>query len=215
MNCTSATEELRHCARRRTEPEPAVEAHLKRCQACFELWEAERNLSDQLRLIRIAASTRRSSAASRDMLMRKFVDKHQASAHRRWLWSIAAAAAVLLTALLIRTVERRPGMSAQSGLQAEAGAGGDFQFQADSQLDAQQADSQYAGFIAVPYVPPLATGELVSVVHTELYPAALASLGVSVDPAWATELPADLLLGQDGFPRAVRVSAGYPDDRGF
>jgi hypothetical protein len=212
MNCTSATEELRHCARRRTEPEPAVEAHLKHCQACFELWEAERNLSDQLRLIRIAASTRRSSAASRDMLMRKFAEKHQSSAHRRWLWSIAAAAALLLAALLIQSVERRPrpGDSAQTDLQAEAGAQGDFQFQADL-----QADTQYDGFIAVPYVPPLATGELVSVVHTELYPAALASLGVSVDPAWATELPADLLLGQDGFPRAVRVSTAYPDDRGF
>ena len=69
------------------------------------------------------------------------------------------------------------------------------------------------GFIAVPFVPPLAEGELVRVVHTELHPATLAGLGVNVDPAWVTAMPADLLLGEDGFPRAVRVS--NEDSGGF
>jgi hypothetical protein len=79
----------------------------------------------------------------------------------------------------------------------------------------EDGDGQYDGFIPVPYVPPLAAGELVSVVHTELYPLELARLGVSVDPSWATELPADLLVGEDGFPRAVRVSDEYSEERGF
>jgi hypothetical protein len=62
------------------------------------------------------------------------------------------------------------------------------------------------GFIAVPYVPPLATGEMLRVVHTELNPAELASLGVNVDPSLTAQMPADLLLGEDGMPRAVRVA---------
>jgi hypothetical protein len=36
---------------------------------------------------------------------------------------------------------------------------------------------------------------------------------VSVDPSWTTQLPADVLLGQDGMPRAVRVSEA--DNGGF
>ncbi|MEP6714678.1 MAG: hypothetical protein ABJC09_03835, partial [Terriglobia bacterium] len=67
-------------------------------------------------------------------------------------------------------------------------------------------ETQEDGFIAVPYVPPLAAGELVRVVHAELYPSALASLGVNVDPSWTTGIAADLLMGEDGFPRAVRLS---------
>ena len=63
------------------------------------------------------------------------------------------------------------------------------------------------GFIAVPYAPALASGELLRVVRTELYPAALVSLGVDIDPAWAGKMPAELLVGEDGYPRAVRVSA--------
>jgi hypothetical protein len=199
MNCSDTMEKLAECARRRIEPEPALQAHLKSCDACFEAREAERNLSDHLRMIRIAASTRRSSAASRDTVMRKFAEKHRAAATRRWLWSLAAAAAVLLAIFLLQRVERRP--AAPADIRAEA--------------DFQEDAAQYDGFIPVPYVPPLATGELLSVVHTDLYPSALASLGVSVDPTWATELPADLLVGEDGFPRAVRVSADYFDERGY
>ncbi len=61
------------------------------------------------------------------------------------------------------------------------------------------------GFVAIPYAPPLATGEFVRVVETELQPIALARMGIYVDEADSSEIPAELLLGEDGFPRAVRV----------
>jgi hypothetical protein len=51
----------------------------------------------------------------------------------------------------------------------------------------------------------LATGEFVRVVRTELRPTALARMGVYVDAAETDEIPADVLLGEDGFPRGVRV----------
>jgi hypothetical protein len=95
-----------------------------------------------------------------------------------------------------------------------AGAAAQAEVQSDADVS-EDGDGQYDGFIPVPYVPPLAAGELVSVVHTELYPLELARLGVSVDPSWATELPADLLVGEDGFPRAVRVSDEYSEEKGF
>jgi hypothetical protein len=61
-------------------------------------------------------------------------------------------------------------------------------------------------FIAVPYTPPLAPGEIVRVMHADLYPEALASMGVEVDPSWVDRLPADVVVGEDGLPRAVRIA---------
>ena len=211
MNCSSAMEKIPECARRRMEPESALAAHLKTCQACGELWESERNLTAHMRMIRIASAGRRSSAGSREALMRQFAEKHRAASNGRWLWSLAAAAAVLLALILIQGAERksRPVVAGQS-----AGAAAQAEVQSDAEVQ-EDGDGQYEGFIPVPYVPPLAAGELVSVVHTELYPLELARLGVSVDPSWATELPADLLVGEDGFPRAVRVSDEYSEERGF
>jgi hypothetical protein len=204
-------EKIPECARRRMEPESALAAHLKTCQACGELWESERNLTAHMRMIRIASAGRRSSAGSREALMRQFAEKHRVASNGRWLWSLAAAAAVLLALILIQGAERksRPVVAGQS-----AGAAAQAEVQSDAEVQ-EDGDGQYEGFIPVPYVPPLAAGELVSVVHTELYPLELARLGVSVDPSWATELPADLLVGEDGFPRAVRVSDEYSEERGF
>lgn len=229
MNCASAMEKISDCARGRMEPEFPLDAHLATCSSCREVWESERNLSAHLRMMRIGAAGRRSSAASREALMRQFAEKHQAAANTRWLWSLAAAAAVLLAVILIQGVERKsrtvvPAQPAARNLtQADVRQtepSGDTDTDADvveeASGDAQApGDGQYDGFIPVPYVPPLAAGELVSVVHTELYPLELARLGVSVDPSWATELPADLLVGEDGFPRAVRVSDDYSDEKGY
>lgn len=61
------------------------------------------------------------------------------------------------------------------------------------------------GFVAVPYAPPLAVGEMVSVVRTELEPTALARLGIMVDASDGNEIPAEVEVGEDGLPRAVRL----------
>lgn len=61
-------------------------------------------------------------------------------------------------------------------------------------------------FVEIPYTPPLATGEMVTMIHTEMYPEALASMGVDVDPTWAEHIPVDLAVGQDGLTHAVRIS---------
>ena len=62
------------------------------------------------------------------------------------------------------------------------------------------------GFVAIPFAPPLAPGEFVRVVETELQPIALAHMGIYVDAADSSDIHAELLLGEDGFPRAVRVA---------
>jgi hypothetical protein len=60
-------------------------------------------------------------------------------------------------------------------------------------------------FVAVPYAAPLAPGEYLEVIRTELTPAALARMGFVIQAASAREMTMDLMVGEDGFPRAVRV----------
>jgi hypothetical protein len=120
----------------------------------------------------------------------------------RWYWGIAAAATLVFGLAL--------GPEAVNRLQHTR----TNQIVADDSL-APETDGAPDGFIAVPYAAPLADGEMMRIVHTELNAASLASLGVSVDPAWTTQLPADLLLGEDGMPRAVRVADVETEEGGF
>ena len=194
MNCEGNIEKLVECARGRGEPGNALKGHLRTCGRCLDRWEAERELSANMRFIRMESGSRRSSANARLALMREFDARH-AVTRPYWSWGLAVAAALLLGVLL--------GPQAMTRLHPAHAVS-----LTESALDSAetQADPDSDGFIAVPYAPPLATGELVRIVHTELNPAALASLGVSVDPSWTAQLPADVLEGEDGMPRAVRVS---------
>jgi len=211
LECRENLEVLMECARRQSEPEDALKAHMESCGPCRERWAAERALTTGLRGMRAHASGMRTPPAVRRSLMLEFAATQQfnavqhrraaaaGKAGRRWMWSLAAAAMILISTITVRELT--------SGLRRSAVAP---EVQAEIQTEAQQE-----GFIEVPYAPPLARGELIRVVHTELEPAALASLGVNVDPSWTAELPADLLVGQDGFPRAVRVSDEYAGTGGF
>ena len=188
LDCSAATERLVECARRRAAPDAALKKHLDDCVCCMDRWESERTLTAGLRMLQIQSSSGRSPEASRAALMTQFAAQHRKPAGNRWLWTLAAAAILLISTVVVRDLS--PDAVSPPVVASE-----------------EQSDPQQEGFIDVPYAPPLARGELTRVVHTELQPAELASLGVNVDPTWTTDLPADVLLGQDGFPRAVRFSS--------
>src|SRR6266704_575664 len=173
LECSAATERLVECARTRTQPDAALQGHLNACAACLDRWEAERRLTSGLRIMRIQAATGRSPEIVRSALLNEFAAKRRKPAGNRWLWSVAAAAVLLISTDVVRDLTTKP----------VAGPG--------TPAVEEQNDPQQEGFIAVPYAPPLAQGELMRVVHTELQTAELASLGVNVDPTWSTELPAD------------------------
>ncbi len=72
--------------------------------------------------------------------------------------------------------------------------------------DSLDTDWSAEGFVPVPFVPPLASGEFVKVIHANLQPSDFARMGIDLDTASANLIPADVLLGEDDSPRAVRVS---------
>jgi hypothetical protein len=131
------------------------------------------------------------SMAGRELLLREFEHAHAGGFQAVWRWALNAAAILLVVVALVYDWHnhRRPaGNVAHQAADSVWGAGGD------------ESD-----FVDVPYALPLAPGEFVRVIRTQLDPVALAGMGVDIEAADGAEIPADVLLGEDGLPRGVRV----------
>jgi hypothetical protein len=222
VNCRKWTFELVECARTGRQPGAELQDHLSGCSYCNERWEDELRLSTQFRTIRDAATARWRSETQREQIMREFELVHQGAGYPSLKWTLSAAA-ILLLAIALGAAWRNVWRSTAG---TEARIANSPQAPADSLAGNSEASAKAAGlshrgssgspdieeppddndFVAVPYAPPLATGEFVRVIRTELHPTALARMGIYVDATNASEIPADVVVGEDGFPRAVRLS---------
>ena len=190
MTCRESAVELVECARTGQVPAAELQAHLMACPRCQERWEDERRLTAHFRMMRDAVS-RRPSTAGRELLMREFEHAHAGSFQAVWRWALNAAAILLVVVALVydwHNYGRPTGNVAHQEADSVWGASGD------------ESD-----FVDVPYALPLAPGEFVQVVRTQLDPVALAGMGMDIESADGAEIPADVLLGEDGLPRGVRV----------
>lgn len=130
--------------------------------------------------------------------MREFRSAHQTLIPLSLKWSLSIAA-VLLLAIALGRAWRNDRGATSNAIEVAENARVDSDFLADLNKGAEDD-----GFLPVPYAPPLATGEFVRVVRTELRPIALARMGIDVE-SYPDEIAADVLLGEDGLPRAVRL----------
>jgi len=96
-------------------------------------------------------------------------------AWRRWAIAVPAMAVVLLTVVLVRRPAPAPAV--------------------------QPAESK---FIPIPYVVPLAPYERPEIVHMNVPVAALIAVGFRMDEPAGASVPADVLVGQDNRPLAIR-----------
>jgi hypothetical protein len=217
MECREAIPDLVECARARLAPRGDVQEHLARCERCAERWEAECELASHLRQMRLMASTRRSSGASREDLMRQFSARHWRLVHPAWGIGLAAAAGLLIVMATLRAPSVISTPRHTSPAMGAWLASNSWSYEPSADIYSAQDD----GYVAIPYVPPPDPGERLSVMHAELYPAALTTLGVSIDSAMMASngngsIHADVVVGEDGLPRAIRVERGdQPDGSDF
>ena len=195
MKCANRVAELVECVRRGAEPGRELRVHLAGCDRCTARWESERQLTDEFRLMRFRATALMAPDTQHDVLMREFAELHRPAPVRRWVFALGAAAAVMAATF----VGHMAGKHARPAVQRTAQT---VLYEASADASALSGDD----FIAVPYAPPLAQGELIRVVHADLHPEALARMGIDVDPEWESEIPADVVVGEDGIPRAVRIT---------
>lgn len=203
MSCEIASGELVECARTRVSPDDALQTHLAVCENCQDRWEAERELTSHLRAMRIA-SVPASIEWSKAVLLREFDASLRRERQVRWMWAMSSAAVLVLSVVAVRDVWVRPaGVSGTSPV-VEARAYPPRDYPQESFTPAEEAGEK--GFIKLTFAMDPAPGETFGIVRTQLDQTELARMGVSVDPGWTGTLQADLLVGQDGLPQAVRLS---------
>src|SRR5580704_10790744 len=114
MNCEIANVELVECARGHASPDHKLEAHLAICESCRERWEAERELTSHLRMMRIA-SVPASIEWSKAILMRDFDANRRRERQVRWMWAMSSAAVLVLSVVAVRDVWVRPAPTHSGG----------------------------------------------------------------------------------------------------
>jgi hypothetical protein len=189
-NCGEWTSRLVDNARAGVPPSPVLLEHLSGCPGCAGRWRNERVLTRELQILSDRAASHRPPQRVRELVMQEF--ERQRRAHRwRWLRWVPAPAAALLVVVAVLGVRHRDVVTPVPQTMVMA---------------AVPTDASEEGFVDVPYAPPLAPGEFVSVVRQELEPAELVRMGLPYSGIGEAPVMADVVVGEDGFPRAVRVS---------
>jgi len=154
--------------------------------------------------MRDRAAARREPNWRREALMDEFAQARRRAPVRPWVWTLAAAAALIAVVFIGHELGVRHRPATVPASLTIPGERDRTAILYEASLDASALSGD--DFVAVPYAPPLAPGELVRVVNADLYPGALASMGFDVDPAWASDFSAEVVVGGDGLPRAVRIT---------
>ncbi len=210
MNCDFAITELVESARRSQQLSSDLAAHVALCDSCRVRWESESALTSHLRAIR-TTSSEGNPEWSKAVLLREFDASRRHERQVRWMWAMSSAAVLVLSVVAVRDVWMKPVSTAShSGGVVVAQSYPMREYSPEAFEPAEEAGEK--GFIKVPFALPPVPGETFGIVRTELDPADLAKMGVSVDPAWTGTLQADLLVGEDGFTEAVRLSNDSSED---
>ncbi len=193
--------------------------HAETCQACGARFAEAQSLASALAAVAEDSEQFEPPAYMESALVSAFREHHQnierarnrqRQARLRWMeWSSLAAAAAVLLAFGIWNFSRpHPGIPAGKtapppvSLAAIPPAAPAATQSATDEI-AQDLSSD---FVPVPYAEALAPGDPGMVVRVQLQRSALESLGYPVDEARADDVvQADLLVGEDGWPRAVRL----------
>jgi len=129
----------------------------------------------------------------------------------RWLeWSSLAAAAAVLLAIgawnfsrpRVNGTKTNPIAVVTSSVSSNANGAA----QQAAPVETATAEDPNSGFVPVPYGESLSADDSGFVVRVSMTRSALGSLGYPVDEVHAADVvQADLLVGEDGLPRAVRL----------
>ncbi len=194
MKCEEIREQLIETARGRelsSDLRAIVFDHAAGCAGCALRLDNERQLTAAL--AQLAVQAQRAPARIESQILRKLpvvAIKGVAINQRRqpliWAGAGALAASILVGALLVH-----PLTPPRPTLQNEA-----------SFTDADSAD-----FVPLPYAEAIAPDEATETVRVQLARESLQAMGVPVsENRLGDDVQADLLLGMDGTPRAIRIS---------
>jgi hypothetical protein len=195
-------------------------AHAESCSHCARLMTDAESLDSALREVARCEAGQQVSARLGAALMEEFRRQKARSSRRRVQRQIAALGTAAAVALAlgfslhhriapdpnIPLVANVAGKTLSPAVAPPVATSENSQVQ-DQNSGSQADDSEYAtAFVPLPYADDPTVIDGGTVVRVVLSRPALASLGVPVtDPGATDQIPADLLLSEDGSPQAIRL----------
>jgi len=197
----------------------AVESHIETCATCAARLARERRVSERLRALAAATASAAPSAAIESRLMAACAARQPARRRQTWVALVAAAAAIVLAMLSWRSSTGTPAQPppvpvSRSAPEPAAPPPIDVQPPVRAVADdrprggrgpARRAAVNDSTFIALPAAAGLPDFESGVIVRMELPPAALPAYGLEIVTGSKMPVEADLLIGQDGQARAIRL----------
>lgn len=180
----------------------AVEAHIQYCASCAAHLARARELSAGLRALAAATSAGASSDVE-NRLLAAFAKQH---GERSLASRVLRARWLQVAAILVAIVGAVLGWRASAGPAKDHGA---------KNADGPSPKVIFAeGFVPLPIAAGLPDFESGEIVRVEIPVASLPSYGIEIVPdAKRTPVQADLLVGQDGQARAIRLVRSTNVDR--
>lgn len=219
MKCAAFSKIVHELARSQgsTETEAAnARAHAESCPSCARRLAEAEELAAILRSVSAESRSLGAPKGAEAALMASFRGSKSKQSRRRqprWQpmlgWAGAAAVALLMAFAMLGG---SPVRQSQPGIASNLANAGPSVAQADTTASILATGSQSAavqpisGFVPVPYAGGFARGDSGVIVRVQVPPAALAELGYPADEIQGQGMvQADLLVGEDGWPRAVRI----------
>jgi hypothetical protein len=239
MNCEALAEIVLDVARGAAVPEAArlsVRRHMETCPFCAAEYARQRDLTTALQALAAEAQEWTAPAAMEQRLLAKFAAQQgrevpvvRRATAGRWRYALATAAALTVAVWGIREA-REPANRGTGELVGKAAAAGGAEGSATgapmvetarppdttvlAPATARPANPRTATpveFVRIPSAIGLPDLESGTVLRMELPLTALPEYGLQIAPdAMRTSIEADVLVGQDGQPRAIRL-VGSPD----
>ena len=201
----------------------AVESHVETCESCAARLERERRVSEGLRALAEATASAAPSAELEARLMAACAAQKPAVVQPHWLAFAAAAAAIVVAVVWWRSspmtparppiepiarsipaVDRPAEGSRPTEVPAAAGTTADRRPRG-SRASTPRTTTNDGAFITLPAAIGMPDFESGVIVRLELPLAALPAYGFEFVPGSKTPVEADLLIGQDGQARAIRL----------
>ena len=209
MNCESIRTELTEVARGKGSA-AGLSAHLSQCAGCSRFLETQRALTAALQ--RLEAEADAIPAMPGAALLMEFDATHRSRKQPLRRWIPLAIAAALAGAVAIGWFAREKPVQQTVKSAHSTGVVGTLRVSLPLVLSParrrakQRARNRVAPFVQIPYTLPLDPYERSTVMRMEMPVAALIAAGVPVTAVNAGgRARADVLVGEDGRARAVRV----------
>lgn len=226
MNCSVCRSRLIEVARG-GRLEPVIAAHLESCAGCGDFLEAQGRLSVAARSVAAQGRGAGLPAGLEGELLAEFEAVRRVSHRPRYFWLAAGAFAMAAVLMGMVVLLRAPGRQVVSAPQAAASAAppasiDEVPVPAPLGLrpvtvpprpirpvraaPIRSVEPEEEAFMSIPYTMPLAPEERANVVRMDLPVAALIAAGLPMRVRdMSASASADVLVGEDGRARAVRL----------